>query len=77
MKEPTQHRRLAVALVTFHRDDVARRILVVESQAEEAIRANERPRLGAIGKGPAKDPPTQGPDRDLVHGWKKIKNPNV
>ena len=59
LKEPAQHGGLAGPVLTLHRDDIARCILVVEPEAEEAIRANERPGLGAIGEGPAKDPPTQ------------------
>ena len=47
LKEPAQHGGLAVPVLAFHRDDIARCILVVEADAEEAIRANERPRLGS------------------------------
>ena len=65
LEEPAQHGGLAVPILARDRGDDARRVLLIEADAEKAVRANERANLRAVGEAPAEDPPSQGPNRDI------------
>ena len=41
------------------------KLLLIEADAEEAVRANERANLRAVGEAPAEDPPSQRANRNV------------